>query len=175
MANMIRNWREDWGQGQFPFLFVQLAPYAPSTSTSWAVLRESQWVTSLKVPNTAMAVITDVGDPKNIHPTRKEPVGARLALAARAIAYGEKVGYRGPLYKSVSFDGNRAIVEFDTSGLVAKDGDLKGFAVAGKAIFSPPEILYPAWMTAILHSGTGPDASTMSLAFNPWGRPQTHG
>lgn len=132
MANMIRNWREDWGQGQFPFLLVQLAPFSPSASTSWAVLRESQLVTSLKVPNTAMAVITDVGDAKNIHPKRKEPVGARLALAARAIAYGEKLNYRGPVYKSVSFDGNRAIVEFDTSGLVAKDGDLKGFAVAGE-------------------------------------------
>ena len=75
---MIRNWRDEWGEGDFPFLFVQLAPWKkivqePQEST-WAELREAQLLTSLHVPHTGMAVITDVGDEKDIHPRRKEPV-----------------------------------------------------------------------------------------------------
>jgi sialate O-acetylesterase len=136
--DLIRNWREDWGQGDFPFLFVQLAPYtavvAEPEESVWAELREAQLLTSIHCPNTAMAVITDYGDPVDIHPKQKEPVGARLALAARAIAYGEQIVYRGPLYRSVAFKGSRAVLEFDSvgGGLVAKDGDLKGFTIAGE-------------------------------------------
>jgi sialate O-acetylesterase len=142
LSNLIRNWRDDWGQGEFPFLFVQLPPYNKlpwdKAGIAWAVLRESQLVTSLTVPHTGMAVAMDHGEAENIHPKEKEPVGARLALAARAIAYGENVHYLGPALKSVSFSGDRAIVELEASGLVAKDGDLKGFAVAGDdQIFHP--------------------------------------
>ena len=83
---MIQNWREDWKQGDFPFLFVQLAPFqavntSPGDST-WAELREAQSMT-LKLPNTGQAIITDLGDEKDIHPTPKQPVGERLALIAR--------------------------------------------------------------------------------------------
>jgi sialate O-acetylesterase len=92
---MIRCWRDDWRQGNFPFLFVQLAPFraivTEPVESDWAELREAQLLTSLRVPNTAQAVITDVGDPKDIHPKQKEPVGARLALAARSLAYREKI------------------------------------------------------------------------------------
>jgi sialate O-acetylesterase len=134
---MIKNWRDDWGEGDFPFLFVQLAPFytdsAEPGDSAWAELREAQLLTTTDTPKTGMAVITDVGDAKNIHPTRKEPVGARLALAARAIAYGEKIEYSGPVYRSMQIRGDRAILSFDHagSGLTAKDGDLKGFAIAG--------------------------------------------
>ena len=81
-----------------------------------------------------MAVITDVGDKDDIHPAKKEPVGARLARAARGIAYGEKLIYSGPVYRSMTVEGNKAVISFDHvgRGLVAKDGDLKGFAIAGK-------------------------------------------
>jgi sialate O-acetylesterase len=126
---MIADWREKWGQGDFPFLFVQIAPYVGQPPE----IREAQFLTLSKSPNTAMAVITDVGEANNIHPKQKEPVGARLALAARALAYGEKIEYSGPLFESAKFDGNRAIVRFQHtgSGLQAKDGPLKGFTVAG--------------------------------------------
>jgi sialate O-acetylesterase len=79
-------------------------------------------------------VITDVGEEKDIHPRKKGPVGARLALAARGIAYGEKITYSGPTYKSMRVKRDHAIISFNNvgSGLVAKDGELKGFAIAGE-------------------------------------------
>jgi sialate O-acetylesterase len=80
-----------------------------------------------------MAVITDVGDEKDIHPRQKEPVGARLALASLAIAYGRPVVYSGPVYESMRVEGGKAILTFKHvgGGLVAKDGPLTGFAIAG--------------------------------------------
>jgi len=100
--DMIRNWRRDWGQGDFPFLEVQLAPFMKvqeqPQESSWAELREAQWLATKVLRNVGMAVITDVGDPADIHPKKKQPVGARLALAARAIAYGERIEHSGPIY-----------------------------------------------------------------------------
>src|SRR5438034_1006642 len=88
---MIKNWRDDWKHPDLPFLFVQLAPWDVPKQQTWPELREAQLLTAQKVPNTAMAIITDHGDRKDIHPKEKEPVGARLALCARAIAYKEKI------------------------------------------------------------------------------------
>jgi len=126
---MIRSWRQAWGQGEFPFLFVQIAPHQKMTPE----IREAQLLTWQKVPHTGMAVTTDVGNETDIHPTQKEPVGTRLALAARAIAYGEKVEYSGPVYRSMKVEGDRAVLSFTHSdgGLVAKEGELRGFTVAG--------------------------------------------
>lgn len=126
---MIADWRTKWNQGNFPFLFVQIAPFNGQPPE----IREAQFLTLAKSPNTAMAVTTDVGDAKNIHPTRKEPVGQRLALAARALAYGEKIEYSGPLYQSMQTKGNEIVLSFTHvgGGLVAKDGPLKGFTIAG--------------------------------------------
>jgi sialate O-acetylesterase len=135
---MIKNWRDDWGQGQFPFLIVQLAPYmkiqAEPMESAWAELREAQTMTAFKHPNCGLAVITDAGEEDDIHPRLKQPAGARLALAARAIAYGETIEFSGPLYKSMKVAGNKAILTFDHlgGGLVAKDGALKGFTIAGE-------------------------------------------
>ena len=127
---MIRDWRQAWGQGEFPFLFVQIAPHQAMPPE----IREAQLLSWQRVPRTAMAVITDVGNETDIHPTQKEPVGARLALAARAIAYGETIPYSGPVYDSMKVEGNRAVLSFTHvgNGLVAKGGDLKGFAIAGE-------------------------------------------
>jgi sialate O-acetylesterase len=127
---MIKNWRDEWKQGDFPFLFVQLAPVR--TKADWAELREAQLL-SLKVPHTAMAVITDAGHPTDIHPPKKEPVGARLALGARAIAYGEKIVYSGPIYSGMKVDGDKVILNFQHlgGGLEAKGGALTGFTIAG--------------------------------------------
>jgi sialate O-acetylesterase len=126
---MIADWRRAWGEGDFPFLFVQIAPYRGNTPG----LREAQFLTLQKSPNTAMAVITDEGDANDIHPPHKQPVGARLALAARALAYGEHIEYSGPLYQSMKIKGNRVILNFTHigGGLVAKGGKLKGFVLAG--------------------------------------------
>jgi len=164
--DLIRDWRNEWRENDFPFLFVQLAPFQaikdlPSES-GWAELREEQLLTTKVLPKTGMAVITDVGNPTNIHPTKKQPVGARLALAARAIAYGEKIVYSGPIYKSMKVDGNKATLSFDFtgSGLEARDGALKGFAICGddhkfvwanaeidgsgkRVVVSAPEVAHP--------------------------------
>ncbi|MBI3839686.1 MAG: sialate O-acetylesterase [Planctomycetia bacterium] len=135
---MIKNWRDTFAQGDFPFLIVQIAPYeaiVPEPSDSiWAEVRDAQLYVSQTVPKTALAVITDVGDEKDIHPQRKEPVGARLALAAQAIAYGEKVEYSGPLYDNMTVSGDKAVLRFKHvgSGLVAKGGPLTGFTIAGE-------------------------------------------
>lgn len=138
---LIRSWRDNWEQGQLPFLFVQLAPYIATGNRAdkgfcqspWAELREAQLVVSQTVPNTAIVITTDCGDPNEIHPKWKKPVGERLALAARGMVYGESVAYRSPVYKSMRIRGNRAIIEFDyvKGGLISREGKLKGFAIAG--------------------------------------------
>ena len=135
---MIKSWRDAWGEGDFTFLFVQLAPFmeikTEPEESAWAELREAQLLTTRTSPKTGMAVITDVGDPVDIHPKQKEPVGGRLALAARKIAYGENIVYSGPIYKGMKRRGGSITLYFDNVGgglLVAKDGELKGFAVAG--------------------------------------------
>jgi sialate O-acetylesterase len=137
---LIKSWRETWkvqGNEDFPFLFVQLAPFMKienqPTDTAWARLRDAQRYTTRTVPKTAMAVITDVGDEKDIHPRKKEPVGSRLALAARALGYGEKIEYSGPVYESMKIEGNKAILTFSHvgKGLEARNGELTGFTIAG--------------------------------------------
>jgi sialate O-acetylesterase len=149
-ADMIRNWRRDWGQGDFPFLLVQLAPFKDIQSqpgeSSWAELREAQLLATQVLPKVGMAVITDVGEEKDIHPRKKQPVGARLALAARSLGHGQKVAYSGPVYRSSKTDGNRIVLRFDHvgKGLEARDGELKGFAVCGedrKWVWAKAEIL----------------------------------
>ncbi len=133
---LIADWRRTWGQGEFPFLFVQIAPHRDMTPE----LREAQLLVWQHTPNTAMAVTLDVGDANDIHPTRKQEVGARLALAARALAYGERLEYAGPVYESLQVKDGRATLTFTHlgGGLVAKGGPLKGFTVAGAdKVFHP--------------------------------------
>jgi sialate O-acetylesterase len=135
---MIKSWRDAFGQGDFPFLFVQLAPFLATSTvpadTNWAELRDAQLYTSLKVPNTAQAVITDVGETSDIHPKRKEPVGARLALAARALAYHDKVESSGPVFREMTVEGNKAVLHFNHlgQGLEARGGLPLGFTIAGE-------------------------------------------
>jgi sialate O-acetylesterase len=135
---MIRNWREAWGQGDFPFLFVQLAPFmkieTEPKESAWAELREAQRLTSLAVPHTGMAVITDVGDAFDIHPREKEIVGERLAQAARALVYGERITPSGPMFERMEVKGDQAILRFQHAGrgLVARGGELTGFTLAGE-------------------------------------------
>jgi sialate O-acetylesterase len=138
---MIKSWRDAWGQGDFPFLVVQLAPYfnnqPPSkepTESDWAELREAQLLTSQTVPNVGLAVITDLGEERDIHPKRKREVGERLALWAKAYVYGQKIPFSGPIYEKQTIAGDKIILNFKQvgSGLVATDGDLAGFTIAGE-------------------------------------------
>jgi sialate O-acetylesterase len=135
--DLIRDWRTVWGEGEFPFLLVQLAPFRniqpePSES-SWASVREAQLRATQILPNVGMAVITDVGDQRNIHPVQKQPVGARLALAALGIAYHQPIEYSGPLLKRTKIERNQIVLTFDhiAGGLEARGGELTGFAICG--------------------------------------------
>ena len=128
---MIADWRNRWGQGEFPFLLVQLAAWEPGGDT-WPFLREAQTET-LESPNVGMAVAIDIGDQKDIHPRNKQDVGKRLALAARKIAHGEDIVYSGPMYKELKVADGKAHVTFDhVGGGLKADGAVKGFEVAGE-------------------------------------------
>ena len=146
---MISNWRAKWGQGNFPFLFVQLPnfrnPAATPSEGNWAWVREGQQKTLKALPKTGMAVVTDAGELQDIHPTNKLVPGNRLALVARHDIYGEKVVSSGPVYKSMKVDGDKVIISFNevNKGLTAAslvgddvviaDGqELKGFGIAGE-------------------------------------------
>jgi sialate O-acetylesterase len=126
---LILDWRRAWGQGDFPFLFVQLANYNADPESLWPVVREGQR-RALALKNTGMAVTIDIGEPGDIHPKNKREVGRRLALAARAIAYGERVEHSGPLLRQVTREGESLRLWFDHArGLT---GSLQGFEVAGE-------------------------------------------
>ncbi len=134
---LISDWRARWGQGDFPFLVVQLPNYEEMfqpASGNWARLRDEQR-RALAVPNTAMAVTIDIGEWNDVHPTNKKDVGERLALAAMRAAYGETgVVSSGPLYQSARREGSRIVISFTEtgSGLVAKGSGTPGcFEVAG--------------------------------------------
>ena len=130
---MIRQWRSEWGQGDFPFYFVQLAPCGDKENAG-AFLREAQ-MKSLAVPNTGMAVIMDLGDAGNIHPLEKKPVGERLASLALAKQHGRNdLVYSGPVYTKYSIEGSSIRLYFDHpgGGLAARDGKaLTHFSIAG--------------------------------------------
>lgn len=139
---MIQDWRKRF-DCELPFMLVQLAPYwdGNSDGVRYAELRDAQLFSTKKLPKVGIAIITDVGNEKDIHPKPKQPVGERLALSALAIEYGKKIEYSGPSLKDVKLEGNKAIVTFDhaTGGIVAKDGELTGFTVMGE-----DKMFYPA-------------------------------
>ncbi|RJP35187.1 MAG: sialate O-acetylesterase [Candidatus Omnitrophota bacterium] len=133
---MITDWRREWKQGDFPFLFVQLAnfEYKTTKENAWPELREAQTMT-LSLPKTGMAVTIDIGDANDIHPKNKQDVGKRLALAAEKIAYGHDIVYSGPLYDSMSIDNRNIRLRFQHvgGGLMTPDGQpLKGFEIAAE-------------------------------------------
>jgi sialate O-acetylesterase len=137
---LIREWRAAWAEGDFPFLFVQLAPFRkqqedPNFVTGIAVIREAQRLTLASEPKCAMVVTTDLGDADgDVHYKHKEPAGERLKLAALTIAYGKEVEYSGPLYERMTVVGDKVILHFTQlgGGLIAKSGPLTGFTMAGE-------------------------------------------
>jgi sialate O-acetylesterase len=135
---LIGDWRKLFGQGDFPFYIVSLPAFMhhqdqPSEST-WAELREAQAMTARNVPNCALAVTIDTGDPDNIHPPDKKIVGERLAFCALARNYGEKIPFEGPTFKSLEHVPNALRLNFEHTdgGLVVKGDKLAEFQVAGK-------------------------------------------
>lgn len=131
---MIGDWRERWGLGDFPFYYVQIAPFAYGGDTGQAAeLREAQTMT-LATPNTGMAVTMDIGNPGNIHPKNKREVGRRLSLWALAKTYGQSgLEYSGPMYRSMEIEGGSVRLSFDhAAGLSADGGEPKHFTIAGE-------------------------------------------
>jgi sialate O-acetylesterase len=135
---MIRDWRQAWGEGDFPFYFVQLANFTPAAEqpgeSDWAELRDAQFSTLCTLPATGMALAIDIGDAGDIHPKNKQEVGRRLSLWALSQVYGKQVECSGPLYIGAKVEDGRIRVSFDHlgGGLVAQDGPLKRFAIAGE-------------------------------------------
>ncbi len=157
---LIDSWRNAFGNPSLPFLFVQIAPYEPGLDDSefdpeldmpdqadafrlqsdgesaWAELREAQFLTAKSVPNTAMVVTVDIGDATDIHPRNKRPVGERLALAARKVAYGESILFSGPVFETLSQgpSNNQLTVSFSETGTglsLSEGTDVIGFEIAG--------------------------------------------
>jgi sialate O-acetylesterase len=129
---MIRDWRDRWAQGDFPFLFVQISNFTSGPWEDWATIRDAQR-RALALRNTAMAVTIDIGNPDDVHPTDKLDVGHRLALAARGMAYDENIEFSGPLFRQVTREDHALRVWFDhAEGLQAKGDFVKGFEIAGK-------------------------------------------
>jgi sialate O-acetylesterase len=177
-AAMITDWREKWGQGNFPFFYVQLPNYGEAvdqpSESGWAELREAQLKT-LALPNTGMAVTIDIGEWNDIHPLDKSDVGRRLALAAENVAYGEaEVVASGPIYSSSRVEANKIIISFTNvgTGLLAKGGGpLKRFEICGgdgKFVWAKAKIVghnVEVWSAAV----STPTAVRYAWADNPAG------
>lgn len=136
---MIQFWRDEWGQGDFPFYWVQLADYRAEVDrpgeSDWAELREAQTMTMARLPNTGQAVITDLGEAADIHPKNKQDVAKRLVRWALANEYSVDLPYRSPQFRSVEFKANKAIIKFDHVGKGLDTFDVRepiGFAIAGQ-------------------------------------------
>ena len=178
---MINDWRTKFKQGNFPFYFVQLSTFDEFGGNSqkgsrWAELREAQSET-LKLPNTGMAVTTDIGNAKDIHPTNKQDIGLRLAAIAMNNLYGKKQVHSGPTYKSQQIKGNQIILTFDNIGgglSTSNNDELKGFEIAGadkvfhsaKAIIKDNKIIVSSDKVqnpVAVHYGWADDDTTISL------------
>ncbi len=143
---LVKDWRGHWGQGDFPFAWVQLPNFHNERFLGWCEVRESM-LKSLSVPNTGMAICLDLGDPKDIHPQNKQEVGRRLGLWALAKVYGRGIEWSGPLPKSQQFEGGAAICTFEhAEGLKAREDRIEGFELAGA-----DRVFHPA--TAVIESG----------------------
>ena len=137
---MIKSWRDEWGVGDFPFYYVQLADFMNEkpepADSAWAELREAQTMTMSKLPNTGQAVIIDIGEGYDIHPRNKQDVAKRLARWALAKDYGIDVPYQSPTYKAMEKKDEKVVVSFDHIKGGLRPFDVqdrpKGFAIAGE-------------------------------------------
>ena len=187
---MIQDWRTQWHQGNFPFLFVQISAFASTPKEDWGTLRDAQR-RSLYLTKTGMAVTIDVGDEHNVHPANKQVVGERLSLLARQLVFGENIVASGPLFQlAYPSDGAMHVWFHNADGLRSKGGSLEGFEIAGHdgvfvsasahiegetvTVTSPsvgqPEYVRYAWPNfphANLYNGAGLPASTFTSFQSP--------
>ena len=187
-STLISDWRQQWGEGDFPFLFVQISSF-DSHAPGWPVVRDEQRRT-LALRNTAMAVTVDVGLPENVHPPDKQTVAGRLALAARATVYGEKTEFSSPEFHQVTTEGSALRVWFThAEGLTARGQEVGGFEIAGDdhvyspatakiekssdretVVLSSPKVSFPRFVrydwtgvvTSFLYNGAGLPAGTFT-------------
>lgn len=174
---MIKSWRDEWGLGDFPFYWVQLADFMAESSepreSAWAELREAQTMTLSKLPHTGEAVIIDIGEGKDIHPRNKRDVGLRLARWALAKDYGIPVAHQSPTFKSMEKKGNKLVLTFDHvgGGLRTFDvGEARGFAIAGddrKFVNARAEVTPPNRITVWSDKVADPVAVRYAWADNP--------
>jgi len=145
MAKLVTSWRARWGEGDFPFLAVQL-PALKNVSNNPEVREQQAKILELK--NTGLAVTIDIGDPDNVHPKNKAPLGERLTKIALVKAYGQKMEFSGPVYAGYAVEGDRVRVKLThAEGLTAKDGPLRWFEVAAE-----DKVFVPA--TAVIDGAT---------------------
>jgi len=167
-SEMIQGWRHLWKK-EFPFYFVQIAPFNYGKGYGGAQVREAQFQTYRSVPNTGMVVVTDItGDTNNIHPKDKQDVGKRLAAWALANTYHkENISYSGPLYRSMEIKGNKAIIYFDfaKSGLMKKGGELTDFLIAGDDRQFFPATATIADSTVNVYSSKVPHPTAVRMGF----------
>jgi sialate O-acetylesterase len=172
---LIRDWRDLWGNPDWPFLFVQLAnigaPAARPVESDWAELRDAQRYALNMVPRTGMAVAHDIGDADDVHPRNKADVGDRLARWALVEIYGrEGVAKSGPLFEDVRFEPGRAVVRFETfgGGLRSRDGGpIGGFTLAGEdRVFHPARVLTVHGDTLTVASATVPKPVAVRYAWS---------
>ena len=174
---MIKSWRDEWAQGDFPFYWVQLADFQnekPEPGESeWAELREAQTMTLSKLPNTGEAVIIDLGEGKDIHPRNKVDVGRRLARWALAKDYGLNLAYHSPQYKSMEKQGNKLVLNFDHIDGGWRPFDVatpRGFAIAGadrKFVWATARILPDRRIEVLSDHVADPVAVRYGWANNP--------
>jgi sialate O-acetylesterase len=173
---MIKSWRDEWGQGDFSFYWVQLADFMAESrepkESAWAELREAQTMT-MKLPKTGEAVIIDIGEGKDIHPKNKQDVANRLVRWALARDYGLKIAFQSPSYKSKEINGKKVVLQFDNVGHGLKAFDVaepRGFAIAGsdhKFVSAQAKIVGPAKVEVWSDAVSEPVAVRYAWADNP--------
>jgi sialate O-acetylesterase len=173
---LIKSWRDEWGQGDFSFYWVQLADFLPEVpeprESSWAELREAQTMT-MKLPKTGEAVIIDVGDGHDIHPTNKQDVANRLARWALARDYGVKIAAQSPTYEAMEKHGDKIVLKFKEVGRGLKTADIaeaRGFAIAGSDhhfVRANAKIIGPAAIEVWSDKVSDPEAVRYAWADNP--------
>jgi len=172
LRDMICDWRFHWGQGDFPFIQVQLANFNASLTENWPIIREAQFQVFRDLPNNGMASAIDIGEPDNIHPRYKAEVGRRLALWALTETYGKPGIPSGPLFRNFTIEADAIRIRFDyADGLTAKGGTLRGFLLAGNdRTFVPANAVVDGTTIVISHPDVkNPMAVRYDWANNPDG------
>ena len=167
METLLKSWRAEWAEGDFPFYVCQLA--AQDAASNNPTIRESQ-AAILSLPHTGMAVTIDIGEKKNVHPKNKQDVGDRLSRIALANVYGKSIEYAGPVYDSMSVEGNTIRLHFThvSGGLIAKGGDLKTLVIAGADGRFVPATAKIDGNSVIVSSPDVPNPANVRYAWMNW-------